>query len=160
MHARAAVKFVQIANSFKSEVKVVKDGQEANGKSIMGLLTLVAAHGVTMTVVCDGDDADAAVAALAELVGDGLRRGGRSRDGEAGRAWALRPGIAIGVAHVLASRVEIHERRIAAEQVDAELRALREARCRRPTRSWRASRPRSRSARATTSSTGSSRPTG
>jgi hypothetical protein len=35
MHARAAVKFVQIANRFKSEVKVLKDGQEANGKSIM-----------------------------------------------------------------------------------------------------------------------------
>jgi phosphocarrier protein len=75
MHARAAVKFVQAANSFKSEVKVVKDDQEANGKSIMGLLTLVAAHGVTMTIVCDGDDAAAAVAALAELVGTGFGEG-------------------------------------------------------------------------------------
>jgi len=75
MHARAAVKFVQTANTFKSEVKVVKDDQEANGKSIMGLLTLVAAHGVTMTVVCDGDDAEAAVAALAELVGTGFGEG-------------------------------------------------------------------------------------
>jgi len=72
MHARAAVKFVQTANTFKSDVTVVKDGQEANGKSIMGLLTLVAAHGVTMTVVCDGDDAVAAVTALAELVGTGF----------------------------------------------------------------------------------------
>jgi phosphocarrier protein HPr len=75
MHARAAVKFVQTANTFKSEVKVIKDDQEANGKSIMGLLTLVAAHGVTMTVVCDGDDAAAAVAALAELVGTGFGEG-------------------------------------------------------------------------------------
>ena len=75
MHARAAVKFVQISNTFKSEVKVVKDGQEANGKSIMGLLTLVAAHGVTMTVVCDGDDAEAAVTALADLVGTGFGEG-------------------------------------------------------------------------------------
>jgi phosphocarrier protein len=75
MHARAAVKFVQTANTFKAEVKVVKDDQEANGKSIMGLLTLVAAHGVTMTVVCDGDDAEAAVAALAELVGTGFGEG-------------------------------------------------------------------------------------
>ena len=75
MHARAAVKFVQTANTFKSEVKVVKDDQEANGKSIMGLLTLVAAHGVTMTVVCDGDDAAAAVTALAELVGTGFGEG-------------------------------------------------------------------------------------
>ena len=75
MHARAAVKFVQTANTFKSEVKVVKDDQEANGKSIMGLLTLVAAHGVTMTVICDGDDAEKAVAALAELVGTGFGEG-------------------------------------------------------------------------------------
>jgi len=75
MHARAAVKFVQTANTFKAEVKVVKDDQEANGKSIMGLLTLVAAHGVTMTVVCDGDDAAEAVAALAELVGTGFGEG-------------------------------------------------------------------------------------
>ena len=75
MHARAAVKFVQIANTFRSEVKVVKDDQEANGKSIMGLLTLVAAHGVTMTVICDGDDAEAAVSALAELVGTGFGEG-------------------------------------------------------------------------------------
>ena len=75
MHARAAVKFVQTANGFRCEVKVVKDDQEANGKSIMGLLTLVAAHGVTMTVVCDGDDAEAAVAALAELVGTGFGEG-------------------------------------------------------------------------------------
>ena len=75
MHARAAVKFVQTANRFRCEVKVVKDDQEANGKSIMGLLTLVAAHGVSMTVVCDGDDAEAAVAALAELVGSGFGEG-------------------------------------------------------------------------------------
>jgi phosphocarrier protein HPr len=66
---------VQIANTFKSEVKVVKDDQEANGKSIMGLLTLVAAHGVTMTVMCDGDDAEKAVTALAELVGTGFGEG-------------------------------------------------------------------------------------
>jgi len=75
MHARAAVKFVQTANTFKSDVTLVMDGQEANGKSIMGLLTLVAAHGVTMTVMCDGDDAQAAVTALAELVGTGFGEG-------------------------------------------------------------------------------------
>ena len=75
MHARAAVKFVQTANKFRSEVKVVKDGQEANGKSIMGLLTLVAAHGVTMTIVCVGDDAAPAGEALAQLVGPGFGEG-------------------------------------------------------------------------------------
>ena len=75
MHARAAVKFVQTANRFRCEVKVVKDDQEANGKSIMGLLTLVAAHGVSMTIVCAGDDATAAVDALAALVGTGFGEG-------------------------------------------------------------------------------------
>lgn len=75
MHARAAVRFVQIANGYKSEVKVVKDGTEANGKSIMGLLTLVAAHGVTMKLVCEGDDAEQAVTALADLVASGFGEG-------------------------------------------------------------------------------------
>jgi phosphocarrier protein HPr len=75
MHARAAVKFVQLANKYRSEVKVVKDDTEANGKSIMGLLTLVAAHGVTMRLICEGDDAEAALAALVELVGTGFGEG-------------------------------------------------------------------------------------
>jgi phosphocarrier protein len=56
-------------------VKVLKDGQEANGKSIMGLLTLVAAHGVSMQLVCIGDDAESAVVALAELVASGFGEG-------------------------------------------------------------------------------------
>ncbi|HVX97800.1 MAG TPA: HPr family phosphocarrier protein [Polyangia bacterium] len=75
MHARAAVKFVQLANKYRSEVKVSKDGNEANGKSIMGLLTLVAAVGSTMTIVCEGDDADKAVAALSTLVDEGFGEG-------------------------------------------------------------------------------------
>jgi phosphocarrier protein HPr len=75
MHARAAVKFVQVANRFQAEVRVVKDDTEANGKSIMGLLTLVAAHGVSITLVCEGDDAERALAALVELIGSGFGEG-------------------------------------------------------------------------------------
>jgi len=75
MHARAAVKFVQTANKCRCEVKVLKDGTEANGKSIMGLLTLVAAHGSVMTIVCEGDDAQGAVDALAALVDEGFGEG-------------------------------------------------------------------------------------
>lgn len=75
MHARAAVKFVQLANRFRSDVKVLKDGNEANGKSIMGLLTLVAAHGTSMSLICEGEDAEAMVAALAELVDGGFGEG-------------------------------------------------------------------------------------
>jgi phosphocarrier protein len=75
MHARAAVKFVQLANKYRADLRVLKDGNEANGKSIMGLLTLVAAHGTTMTLVCEGEDADAAVGALADLVDAGFGEG-------------------------------------------------------------------------------------
>ena len=75
MHARAAVKFVQTANKFRCEVKVIKDGTEANGKSIMGLLTLVAAMNSMMTIICEGDDAETAVRALATLVDEGFGEG-------------------------------------------------------------------------------------
>jgi phosphocarrier protein HPr len=75
MHARAAVKFVQLANKFSSEIKVIKDGNEANGKSIMGLLTLVAAHGVSMVLVTEGDDAEPSITALTELVDSGFGEG-------------------------------------------------------------------------------------
>lgn len=75
MHARAAVKFVQLANKYSADIKVLKDGNEANGKSIMGLLTLVAAHGTTMILICEGDDAEEAVANLAALVDSGFGEG-------------------------------------------------------------------------------------
>ncbi len=75
MHARAAVKFVQLAAHFKSEIRVIKDGTTVNGKSIMGLLTLVAALGFTITIEAEGPDAEGAVAALAELVDNGFGEG-------------------------------------------------------------------------------------
>ena len=68
MHARAATKFVQTANRFKSEIHVEKDGQNVNGKSIMGVLMLVASKGTFITVRATGLDADDALAALAKLV--------------------------------------------------------------------------------------------
>ena len=68
MHARAATKFVQAANKFKSGVTVEKDGQSVNGKSIMGVLMLVAAKGSWITVKAQGDDAKEALDALAALV--------------------------------------------------------------------------------------------
>jgi phosphocarrier protein len=70
MHARAATKFVQTANKFASAITVEKDGQEVNGKSIMGVLMLVAAKGSYITVKAQGDDADQALAAVAALVKD------------------------------------------------------------------------------------------
>ena len=68
MHARAATKFVQTANKFKSEITVEKDGQVVNGKSIMGVLLLAAAKGTRIVVRCTGEDAKDALATLAALV--------------------------------------------------------------------------------------------
>jgi phosphocarrier protein HPr len=70
MHARAATKFVQTANKFQSAVAVEKDGQSVNGKSIMGVLMLVAAKGSSIQVRCTGPDAQEAMTALAQLVKD------------------------------------------------------------------------------------------
>ena len=70
MHARAATKFVQLAAKFPCEVLVSKEGHEVNGKSIMGVLMLVASKGSTITIKARGDRADEAVAALAQLVND------------------------------------------------------------------------------------------
>ncbi len=75
MHARAAVKFVQLAAHFKSEIRVVKDGSGVNGKSIMGLLTLVAALGFSIVIEAEGPDAEDAVNALAALVDNGFGEG-------------------------------------------------------------------------------------
>ena len=68
MHARAATRFVQVANRYHSDVDVEKDGQTVNGKSIMGVLMLVAAQGSVIRVRVRGDDAEEAMNALSELI--------------------------------------------------------------------------------------------
>ena len=70
MHARAATKFVQLAAKFPCEVLVLKEGHEVNGKSIMGVLMLVASKGSTITIKGRGERAEEAVTALAQLVTD------------------------------------------------------------------------------------------
>ncbi len=70
MHARAATKFVQLAGKYPCEVTVSKDGHDVNGKSIMGVLMLVASKGSVITIRAKGDKADDAVTALAQLVDD------------------------------------------------------------------------------------------
>ena len=67
LHARPAALFVQTANRFKSEIEVVKGRQKVNGKSIMGIMTLAAGIGVTITVQAVGEDAASAVDAIAAL---------------------------------------------------------------------------------------------
>ena len=68
LHARAAAKFVQTASCFKSEVKIRKNGEEVDGKSILGLLLLAASQGTQITVAVCGEDEEAAFAAVEGLV--------------------------------------------------------------------------------------------
>jgi phosphocarrier protein len=72
MHARAAAKFVHVATRFEARVKVSHDHREMDGKSIMGLLLLAAARGVSITISADGADEQDAVAALVGLVQSGF----------------------------------------------------------------------------------------
>ena len=70
LHARAAVKFVNLSNRFSSSVKIVKDGDEIDGKSILGILTLAATQGTLIRLLVSGKDEEAAMAALVELIGN------------------------------------------------------------------------------------------
>jgi phosphocarrier protein len=72
LHARAAAQLVQVANRFRSEIHVEKDGMEVNGKSIMGVLTLAAAKGATINVSVEGEDAEQAMVALAKVIENGF----------------------------------------------------------------------------------------
>lgn len=72
LHARAAAQLVQTANRFKADVFVVKDGEEVNGKSIMGLLMLAAPVGSLLRVTVSGDDAAEAMQAIGALINDGF----------------------------------------------------------------------------------------
>jgi phosphocarrier protein HPr len=68
LHARPAAQFVKIAGRFKAEIKVIKDGLEVNGKSIMGIMMLAAEPGSMITVIIEGDDEQDALRALKELI--------------------------------------------------------------------------------------------
>jgi phosphocarrier protein HPr len=68
LHARASAKFVQMVERFNAEVWVTKGGETVGGNSIMGLMMLSAGPGTTITVSAIGPDAEAAVAAITDLV--------------------------------------------------------------------------------------------
>ena len=68
LHARAAAQLVKLAEQFSSEVKIGKDDQVVNGKSIMGLMMLAASCGSTIDVEANGDDAEAALDAIEALI--------------------------------------------------------------------------------------------
>ena len=68
LHARAAAQLVRLANGFASEIHVVKDEMEVNGKSIMGVLMLAAPKDTRILIRAIGLDAEEAVAAIGELI--------------------------------------------------------------------------------------------
>ena len=68
LHARPAAMFVRIASRYRAEIWVAKEGDEVNGKSIMGLMMLAAGQGSKLRIRCEGPDADKALAELEELI--------------------------------------------------------------------------------------------
>jgi phosphocarrier protein len=74
LHARAAARFVHLANRFQARISVSKGDSRVDGKSILGLLTLAAREGTVLRLAAEGKDADQALSQLEALV--------RSRFGE------------------------------------------------------------------------------
>lgn len=73
LHARPAMQFVDLANTFQSEIMVHKGGEDpvdADGKSIMAMMTLAATEGTPLTIEASGEDAEKAIEALATMVKD------------------------------------------------------------------------------------------
>ena len=68
IHARPAGKLAKAANDFESTIRVMKDGLEVNGKSIMGIMMLAAAQGNVIEVQADGPDEKQALQALGDLI--------------------------------------------------------------------------------------------
>jgi phosphocarrier protein len=70
LHARAAAKLVKTASAFAAQVTLDKNGQQVNGKSIMGVMMLAASQGTQLTLRVDGEDEQQAMAKLVELIND------------------------------------------------------------------------------------------
>jgi phosphocarrier protein len=68
LHARAAAKFVALASQYASDIKLVKNTAEVNGKSILGVMMLAAAKGTKLELVADGADEEMALDGLEELI--------------------------------------------------------------------------------------------
>jgi phosphocarrier protein HPr len=75
LHARAAIKLTQVAQRFPCEVTLARDDQEANGKSVMGVLLLCGSKGTKIEVRADGEGAGDVVRAIGELIADRFGEG-------------------------------------------------------------------------------------
>ncbi len=72
LHARPATFFIQKANSYKSTILVEKDDRKVNAKSLLGVLSLGIAQGMTITLIAEGQDEEAALNGLVSLVNSGF----------------------------------------------------------------------------------------
>jgi phosphocarrier protein len=72
LHARAAAKLVDLANRYESHIEVIKDGQVADAKSIMGVLLLCGQQGATLEFRAVGPDAKVALSAMCAMVAEGF----------------------------------------------------------------------------------------
>jgi phosphocarrier protein HPr len=72
LHARAAAKFVHLASRYRAQIRVTRGARSVDGKSIMGILLLAAAHGTTIAISAEGADENEALTALCELVEGGF----------------------------------------------------------------------------------------
>lgn len=68
LHARAAAKFVTTASNFESDIQLVNNGNQVNGKSIMGVMMLAAGKGSVIELKVDGPDEKEASQALIDLI--------------------------------------------------------------------------------------------
>ena len=75
LHARASAKLTQIASGYKCEVWLTRNGRKVNAKSIMGVMMLAAGKGASITIDAEGEDADAALAAVLKLIADKFDEG-------------------------------------------------------------------------------------
>ena len=72
IHARPAAEIVKCASKFKSNITIIRDDLEVNGKSIMGVMMLAAERGSSILIRAEGGDEQAALDALAAVIADGF----------------------------------------------------------------------------------------
>ena len=75
LHARASAKLTQVASAFKCELWLSRSGRRVNAKSIMGVMMLAAGKGSSIVIEAEGEDAEAALAALQQLIADKFDEG-------------------------------------------------------------------------------------
>ena len=75
LHARASAKLTQLAGAFKCDVWLSRSGRRVNAKSIMGVMMLAAGQGSTVLIEAEGADAEQAIAAIMQLIGEKFGEG-------------------------------------------------------------------------------------